>query len=195
MVERDLYPEVEHTIAGYGGYWKKTTDMHFVKNGKVAQHTDVGAIKKAPKRGDVDFAAIFPVTGLGAIIEVKYKRHNFAFAEIREEQRDVLNKFGKLSWLWLFMGDRIAGKDFPRCAWLIPWAEWLKVEARFVNEGLQGMAYVLPKEKRHRDLCLSARDQLLEWELHYAAAGSWAVRFHHPFYKLILSGNLEVTNG
>ena len=185
MNERDLYPEIEHTCDANSLYWKKSQDLRFVnrKGQVVDQKADPTAKAKKPKPADADFCWLFPQTGLGAIVEVKYKKYNFPFAEIR--QRDLLMQFAGMAWIWLFMGERIGGKEYPRRAWLVPWLHWRDTELTFRFYGLEGMAYSTPMKLEHRALHLSAVEQLAAWELQYVSGEDrWAFPECHPVQRL-----------
>jgi hypothetical protein len=179
MNERALYPEIERTIDALGGYWKKTTDLFFRdRDGRVLEARHSAGEKVAPRRGDADFVVLLPP--LGFLWEVKRATKNFAFSEIKPEQRTLLDMYPEISYLWLSMGSRIGGADLPRKAWLVPWMAWRDVESHFAEMNLAGIAHSTPHRLEHRKIGLSACTTLAPYELVWAA-GHWIVPDRHTF--------------
>ncbi|MCP4538885.1 MAG: hypothetical protein GY832_17255, partial [Chloroflexi bacterium] len=143
------------------------------------------------------------LTGSHFWIEAKYAdgsgKTNFNFAKISDEQRnwmaygppiDTRNTNGLYdpAWalkchLWLWFGKGITSKDCPRQAYLIPWVDWLDIEQKFTDAGLQGMAYIRPKMVKHREMGLSAKEQLAQYALEWQGKGVWSFPAGHEIWN------------
>lgn len=133
--------------------------------------------------GEADYHAISRFSTMGAWIEVKYGHNSFDFAELSVKQRDFLSENARSAWFWLGLGDRIGSKTSPRHIWLIPWTEWLTIEAHFVEHGLNSIPLLQPHALKHRELKLSAVDQLSNYEFVWDGC-VWAPVPWHPFLRL-----------
>mgnify|MGYP001600416951 CR=1 FL=1 len=121
----------------------------------------------------------------GGYIEAKWVKDRFPFSRIKENQREWLNGWPESSWFWLWMGDDVrgAGGSLRRRAWLIPWPDWLEVEAHAQQHDLVSLPY--DREQAHfvaeREHGLSAVELLARHELEWAGNGRWSFPAAHPF--------------
>ena len=131
--------------------------------------------------GHPDYTVLVPPFGF--FVEVKSAAANLALSEISPKQREWLDEFASVSYLWLFMGTTINARTSPRRAWLVPWPQWRRVETRLAAHGLKGLACDLPHRRDHRDLGLSAQQLLKRFALEWQGSGAWTIPPRHPFWS------------
>lgn len=174
--ERSHYSEVYRTFTRIGGYARKNTDIMNAVRALKGQHVEGGT-----KSGHPDYVILLPPYGL--FIEVKGAAQNFNFNEISPEQREWMNTFSTISYVWLFMGDgRVNGRERPRRAYLVPWEMWLGRESYVKGQGLAGLPYS-PHQLAHRNLGLDCHSILLPFELQWLGTSScWKIPHYHPLW-------------
>ncbi len=91
-----------------------------------------------PPRGRPDLTAIHRERGYGIYVEVKTVRRNdtsFPFSRIEEQQRDRLSSHPIVSHIAIGDITRSENSSVDRLShlWLVPWAEWLKIEDHYVE--------------------------------------------------------------
>lgn len=111
-----------------------------------------------------------------AAIEAKYGgRSRYPFKKLRKEQKEWLlghtgtglEGDGYLTFLWIGIGERIGGKDYPRKTWLIPFYEYLAIEEHF-----EGKRKSIPFDM------VTMESYELEWE----GGGIWSIPDDHIFW-------------
>jgi hypothetical protein len=190
--ERTSYKEVYRSFSAVGLYAEKRIDIRGVTPSGRPDYCVYGAPG-------------ISLTGSHFWVEIKYAsgngKTNFAFADISQDQRDWMaygppidsrNTSGLYDpnwalkcWLWLFFGKGITSKDCPRQAHLIPWVDWLEIEERFTDAGLSGMAYIRPKMVVHREMGLSAKEQLAQYALEWQGNGVWKFPAGHQIWNTL----------
>jgi hypothetical protein len=176
-------PEIVRTFKAIGGFAEKKTDLWHAVNALRFARGEVDTVD-IEEGGHPDYTVLVPPFGF--FVEVKSAATNFPLADLSPKQRDWLDEFQSISWLWLFMGTAINARSAPRRAWLIPWPQWRRVEARLERHGLKGLPYDLPHRREHRDLGLSARQLLKRYALDWQGEGAWAIPAGHPFWTQAL---------
>lgn len=172
-------PEIVRTFKAIGGFAEKKTDLWHAVNALRFARGDVGTIE-IEEGGHPDYTVLVPPFGF--FVEVKSAAANLPLAAITPKQRAWLDEFQSISWLWLFMGTAIHARTNPRRAWLVPWSQWRRVEARLSAHGLKGLPYALPHRRMHRDLGLSAGQLLKRFALEWQGDGAWTIPPKHPFW-------------
>ncbi len=173
-------PEIVRTFKAIGGFAEKKTDLWHAVNALRWARGEADSID-IEEGGHPDYTVLVPPFGF--FIEVKSAATNLALAEISPKQRAWLDDFQTISWLWLFMGTAINARLHPRRAWLVPWPQWRRVEARLTAHGLKGLPYDLPHRRAHRDLGLSACQLLKRFALEWQGSGAWTIPDRHPFWS------------
>jgi hypothetical protein len=173
-------PEIVRTFKAIGGFAEKKTDLWHAVNALRFARGEIDAID-IEEGGHPDYTVMVPPFGF--FVEVKSAATNLALAEITPRQRDWLDEFAAISYLWLFMGTSINARAAPRRAWLIPWPQWRRVEARLAAHGLKGLPCDLPHRRDHRALGLSAQQLLKRFALEWQGNGAWTIPPAHPFWK------------
>ena len=172
-------PEIVRTFKALGGYAEKKTDLwHAVNALRLAK----GAVEVVDieEGGHPDYTVLVPPFGF--FVEVKSAITNFPLADLNPRQREWLDSFASISYLWLFMGTTINARVAPRRAWLVPWPQWRRVEARLAAHGLRGLPCDLPHRREHRALGLSAERLLRRFALEWQGDGAWRLPPRHPFW-------------
>ena len=173
-------PEIVRTFKAIGGFAEKKTDLWNAVNALRLARGEVDTIE-IEEGGHPDYTVLVPPFGF--FIEVKSAATNLSLAEISPRQREWLDEFAAISYLWLFMGTAINARTAPRRAWLIPWAQWRRVETRLAAHGLKGLPADLPHRRDHRDLGLSASNLLKRFALTWQGSGAWTIPPEHPFWS------------
>ena len=173
-------PEIVRTFKAIGGFAEKKTDLwHAVNALRLARgEADPVDIEEG---GHPDYTVLVPPFGF--FVEVKSAATNFALADLNPKQREWLDAFAHISYLWLFMGTTINARTAPRRAWLIPWPQGRRVESRLMAHGLKGLPSDLPHRREHRALGLSADQLLRRFALEWQGSGAWSIPPQHPFWK------------
>jgi hypothetical protein len=174
-------PEIVRTFKALGGFAEKKTDLWHAVNALRQARGDSATID-IEEGGHPDYTVLVPPFGF--FVEVKSALINLPLADITPKQRDWLDEFESISWLWLFMGTAIHARTHPRRAWLIPWPQWRRIEARLTAHGLKGLPYELPHRREHRGLGLSATQLLKRFGLEWQGNGAWTIPARHPFWSL-----------
>lgn len=158
-IARSLYPY---------GFYKKHTDAGWANKQK----------KLMQKQADPGLADGYFVTYSGWFAWVEAKRGDytrFDFAGWNERQREFAVACAWMDipyWMFLTMGERINGKNYPRVAWLMPGKVYADVETE---------AY--PRKSVSYGTAV-ARWQT--WQLLWAGSGRWEFPEGHPFGQLVL---------
>jgi hypothetical protein len=115
---------------------------------------------------------------------------NFKFAQIETKQREWLNSWSTVSWLWIWYGevppDRFRDPARRR-AYLIQWPMWLHLEHILQEAGLAGLAFLMPKALEHREAGLTAVQLLAPYELTWVGNRTWDIPPSHPFWTYPLA--------
>ena len=173
-------PEIVRTFKAIGGFAEKKTDLWHAVNALRHARGEANNID-IEEGGHPDYTVLVPPFGF--FVEVKSAATNFALAEISPKQREWLDEFASVSFLWLFMGTAINARSTPRRAWLIPWPQWRRVETRLDAYGLKGLPSDTPHRRDHRDLGLSAQQLLRRFALEWQGNGAWGIPPLHPFWS------------
>jgi hypothetical protein len=191
MAERGN-PEVKRTFEHIGGRAEKKTDLG---NMLRAKHKLEGAPDKGggEKGGHPDYHWMVPP--MGGYVEAKAARrkdgaHNFQFEQIELKQREWLNGWSAISWLWLWYGEvppTYQRDPARRRAYLIHWPMWLHYEKLLTEAGLCGLAFLQAHRLEHRQAGLQAVDLLAAHELTWAGDRTWDIPPTHPFWTVPLA--------
>jgi hypothetical protein len=173
-------PEVARSFQAVGGFAEKKTDLWNALNALRHERGESGVLDVEPG-GHPDYTVLVPPYGF--FVEVKWAESNFALADLAPRQREWLDTYRDISWLWLFMGTAINARERPRRAWLVPWRTWLVMEGRLAAAGLKGLPYSTPHRREHRAQGLSACELLQRYALEWAGAGIWTIPPAHPFWR------------
>ena len=141
MNEKSLYPEITDSFDKAGGFARKAHDAFYANDkGQLTTKENSTGVKRPSQKGIADHICLLPPLQ-GAAVEVKYAESNFNLSEISDDQRQWLNDHESYSFIWLGMGLRVGGKHLPRKTWLVPWAEWKRIEEVVKSHGLKGLSY------------------------------------------------------
>jgi len=178
--ERDLQHQIKRTFEALGGRARKRNDL-----GHMLRALGKAKAGAAPS-GEPDYTAT--LDGLAFYIEAKDSDSGsaglrYSFKELTPEQRVFLHHYETYSYLWLWMGQRINSAEYPLRAWLIPWPKYYAVEVEFREAGLLSMAYLHPKELKHREQGLSAVNKLGSYELIWFGDGIWRIPPLHELWR------------
>jgi hypothetical protein len=180
-------PEVKRTFEYIGGIAEKKSDLHAALKamGKLKQSIEPG--------GHPDYQ--WKVPPFGGWLEAKDAEEdngvfNFKFAQIKPRQREWLNEWMTISWLWIWYGDVPPDRykdPARRRAYLIQWGSWLHLEHILQEAGLAGLAFLKPHALEHREAGLSAVQLLAPYELTWVGNQTWDIPPTHPFWKYPLT--------
>lgn len=173
-------PEIVRTFRAIGGFAEKKTDLWHAVNALRFERGEAEPID-IEEDGHPDYIVLVPPFGF--FIEVKSAVANFALSEISPRQREWLDEYAAISYLWLFMGTAINARSTPRRAWLVPWPQWRRVEDRLAAQGLRGLPCDQPHRREHRELGLSAQTLLKHFALEWQGSGAWTIPAAHPFWS------------
>lgn len=183
MARERSNPQPGRTFRRLGLFAEKKTDMY---NALRGQRFAKGLPQQAPETiepgGHPDYTWL-SLAGPGGFVEVKDGDDNFNFAEIKPKQRDWLNDWLPISWLWLFMGTGRNGTD-QRAAYLIPWKSWLEIEEEARVWKLSGMAWQKPHQMSIREAGLSIDEMCAPHKLKWIGDNCWDIPETHCFWSL-----------
>jgi len=167
-------PEVKRTFERLGGVAEKKQDLYHALRalGQLRGENDAGDHSAG---GHPDYTVLLPPFGF--YIEAKAGHNNrFDFDQIDEKQRNYLDLYAPISYLWLWMGEgRPTDNDNPRMAWLIPWKDWLDLEQLFAAHSRVSIPYEAASG-------LDADTYLDAYKLTWVGKGCWDIPPKHPLW-------------
>ena len=129
----------------------------------------------------LDIPVIIEVKMFGAPSE-KFGNANFPFSNLRADQRAYLQMFEREHHSYLALGTRhgrAGNRNNPRHLWLIPYTDWLSIEAR-----VQPIRKSLPLTWEPRCGDIYAIQDLWDYELWWAG-GCWRLPPEHCFNAFV----------
>lgn len=178
--------EATASIRSWGFNTYKSPDMRYDKYGRPLFQSTPGTPDLFVFRG-----------GRMTYVEVKDGYTNFPFNNFEQTKKDYIAKYCQAApygievWLWLALGSgspNYKPEKSPRITWLVPIAEWYKVEEIIKPHQLSlpyrvGKGYNTVMQNNRFDAVTLLEKFMLKWK----GAGLWALPDTHPFYNMYVN--------
>ena len=178
--------ELTKMLHYYGAFVTKQEDKRFCPNCgrevyKPRESSEDGGQIKASK---VDY--LVQIKERATWIEVKWGKDSFQFADkgmgLHQNQRlwmDYWELWGVPCWLFLGVGPGPAPAH--RHTWLIPWTQWLRIEAPTVELAMKSIPYKPTVRLISKTMnCISL---FAPWVLKWEKSIGWTIPENHDFAK------------